>query len=216
MKHTIIIALSIFANLFQANAQSEEYLESMKETVTSIQTAAWGTDLQPFANQMERIASAEPKEWLPQYWAAFCYLNISYAEKTVEKKDLILDKADKFVAAAEALSANNDEIEVLKANLASARVAADPMSRWQKYGALSTAALEKATTLNAANPRIYLHQATGIFFTPEAYGGGKKNALPLIKTAIEHYEKFKPTSEIMPNWGLTTAQYLLAEAEKEG
>jgi hypothetical protein len=213
MKHLIIVTVLAFTGL-QLNAQKEEFTAAMQEITDSLHQAKFGTDWQPYANQLERIAEAEPKEWLPRYWAAFCYLNLTYTEPNADKRDLILNKAERFLLAADSLSTNNDELEVMRANIASARIGVDPMNRWQKYGALATAAIEKAKKLNDKNPRIYLHEAQGVFFTPEAYGGGKQKALPLIKIAIQHFDAFKPTSGIMPNWGKNVADYMLTEAEK--
>jgi hypothetical protein len=75
-------------------------------------------------------------------------------------------------------------------------------------------AIEKAKSINPVNPRIALHEAQNVFYTPEAYGGGKQKALPLIKAAIELFAAFKPASAIMPNWGASAAQYMLGEAQK--
>ena len=211
----IILIISILATSFSASfAQSADYATTMKSIVDSIQTAKRGADLMPFANQMERIAAVETKEWLPNYWAAYCYMSKSYGEKTGDKKDILLEKAESLTAAADKLSPANDEIEVLKANIANARIAADKMNRWEKYGAIVSKALGNAKKLNPQNPRAQLLEAQSIFYTPEAYGGGMKKALPLIKGAIEKFENFKPTSDLMPNWGLSTAKYFLSEAEK--
>ena len=122
--------------------------------VADIQGAQFGEDLQPFANTLERIAAAEPKEWLPSYWGAFCYMMKSFTEPVVEKKDQYLEKAEKLVTTADELNPNNDEVEVLKANIASARMAVDPMNRWQKYVPISSAAIAKAKALNPLNPRL--------------------------------------------------------------
>ena len=214
MKRIILIFSILATTVMSSNAQSEEYVSSMKEIVDSIQTSKWGTDLIPYANQLERVAGVETKEWLPNYWAAYCYMNKSYMEPISEKKDLLLEKAEKLIATAEQLMPNNDEIEVLKANIASARMAVDPQSRWQKYGAISGEALGKAIKINTENPRAKLLQAQGIFYTPEAFGGGKQKALPLIKEALAKFEAFKPASAIMPNWGLFIAKYMMSEAEK--
>ncbi len=214
MKKIIIATLIALAGHTAVQAQNEEYLAAMQEVVDSTQKAPFGTDLRPFANQFERIADNETKEWLPRYWASLCYLFMTYAEPAADKRDLLLDKADQLLVAADAISSSNDELEVLRANIASGRVGVDPMGRWQKYGAITAAALEKAKKINPNNPRIYLHEAQGLFYTPEAYGGGQKKALPLIKTALEHYEKFKPSTTIMPAWGKSLALYMQAEAEK--
>jgi hypothetical protein len=209
---TTFVTLALTATLL--SAQDNDYQTTMKEIVSSIQTAAQGEDLTPQANQLERIAAVEQKEWLPLYWASFCYMLKSLTESNGAKKDIILEKAEALIGKADSIQAKNDEILVLKANLASIRIGVDPQGRWQKYGAISGAAITAAKAVNAENPRIVLHEAQGIFYTPEAFGGGKEKALPLIKTAIEKFEKFKPTSDLMPNWGKEVAQYMLIEAEK--
>jgi hypothetical protein len=195
-------------------AQSSEYFQTMTDVVADIQSTPFGQDLIPFANTMERIATAEPKEWLPPYWGAFCYMIKSFTEPVNEKKDQMLERAEKLVATADALSPNNDEIEVLKANIATARMAVDPQNRWMTYGPVSGAAIAKAKSLNPLNPRVTLHEAQTVFYTPEAYGGGKDKALPLIKNAVELFAAFKPASPIMPNWGADAAQMMLSEAKK--
>jgi hypothetical protein len=214
MKRILLIINILLTSLTFSYAQSEEYKTTMQEIVDSIQAAKWGVDLTPYANQLERIASAETKEWLPNYWASFCYMLKSYSEPVAEKKDILLEKAENLIAAAEKLMPKNDEIEVLKANIASARMAVDPQNRWQKYGEIVGKNLAAAQKLNPENPRAKLLEASSIFYTPEAFGGGKKKALPILKTAVEKFEVFKPTSTLMPNWGLNTTKFMLVEAEK--
>ena len=192
-------------------AQNPEYVKAMEDVVTNVQTAKFGSDLTSFANQFERIAAAEPKEWLPNYWVAYCYLMKNYSEQNADKKDILLEKAESFIAAAEKISPNNDEIEVLKANIASGRLAVDPQNRWQKYGAINQKALDNAKNLNDENPRIKLLEAQNIFYTPEAFGGGKDKAMPVLKETLEKFAKFKPKSSIMPNWGEATAKYMLSQ-----
>lgn len=214
MKRIILIFTILARTTIALFAQSEEYKTTMKEIVDSIQSAKWGTDLTPYANQLERVAGVETKEWLPNYWAAYCYMNKSYIEPVAEKKDLVLEKAETLISAAEKVMPNNDEIEVLKANIASARMAVDPQNRWQKYGEVTGKALGTAQKLNPKNPRAKLLEAQGVFYTPEAFGGGKQKALPLIKEALAKFEAFKPSSDIMPNWGLFIVKYMATEAEK--
>ena len=214
MKRITLLFLISGLTINFLSAQDNDYQTSMKEVVANIQEAAFGEDLTPYANQMERIAAVEKKEWLPLYWASFCYMMKSFSEPMSEKKDQLIEKAEQLVAAADSLMPKNDEIAVLRANLASARLSVDPQNRWQKYGPISAIAIATAKSLNPDNPRIALHEAQGVFYTPEAFGGGKEKALPLIKTTIEQFSKFKPASDIMPNWGESAARYMLAEAEK--
>ncbi|WP_428666704.1 hypothetical protein [Runella sp.] len=211
MKQNILLFLALVGIQTVASAQNPEYVKAMEEVVTKIQTAAFEEDLTPQANLLERIAAAEPKEWLPNYWAAYCYTMRSLSEPIADKKDVVLEKAEKLIASAEKLSPNNDEIEVMKATIAGARLAVDPQNRWQKYGQISEEALAAAKKISPENPRAKLLEAQSIFYTPEAYGGGKKKSEPLLKEALEKFAKFKPVSTIHPNWGLSVTQYMLSQ-----
>ena len=93
--------------------------------------------------------------------------------------------------------------------IASLRMMADPMSRFLQYGPVAEEALTMATKLNPANPRVYLLQGQDKFFTPEQYGGSKKEAKKLFEEALKRYDTFKPFSELEPNWGRRSAQYFL-------
>lgn len=208
----ILLVISILSLVFTKTfAQSSAYLQAMEEAVSAVQAAPFGTDLSQNANQFERIAAAEPKEWLPNYWSAYCLMMNSYTEQNPDKKDILLEKAEKLITSAENIMPNNDEIEVLKANIASARMAVSPQDRWQKYGAISGKALKAAFKINPENPRAKLLEAQGIFYTPEAFGGGKEKSKPLFEEAIEKFAKFKPATSISPNWGETVAKWTLSQ-----
>lgn len=214
MKRFILLSLLIALTTIAVFGQNADYTKTMEEVVSKIQTSKWDDDLTPLANQLERIASVETKEWLPGYWAAYCYMSKSYQEPVKEKKDMYLEKAEKLLTAAQALNPVSDELEVMWANVANARMVVDPQNRWQMYGMLVQKHLAAAETINPGNPRSKLLEAEGVFFKPESFGGGKKLALPLIKETLERYEKFKPSSSIMPDWGKPVAEYMLSEAEK--
>ncbi len=166
--------------------------------------------MQQVANQLERIASAEPNQWLPAYWAAYSYINMSFMEKENMRKDQYLDQADKFLEKAEAIDGNNDEIMVLKAYAAQSRIAIDGQSRFTTYNGIFTDALNKAQKINADNPRIYLLEGQMLYHTPEAFGGGKSTACPKLKLALDKYASFKPSSTISPDWGIKNAEHFSA------
>jgi hypothetical protein len=198
----------IFGNL---KAQNPAYTKAMEGLVSEIQSTQFGTSLQASANKMERIASTEKTEWLPNYWVAYCCMTDSYSEPDAGKKDQLLDKADSYLANVDKLVKDNDEVEVLRANLASARMAVNPQDRWMKYGGLFQKAISTAKKLNAENPRIAFLEGQGIFFTPENFGGGKAKAKPVLEKSNEQFGKFKPASAIHPNWGQPILQWMLSQ-----
>lgn len=208
----LLVCLFLFVGA--AHAQNEKYTQAMSAVLTDFRAQANSpTALQEIANRFERIATAEPKEWLPRYHAAFCYSTIAFMTQNATDKDKILDKADALITDAAAIAGENDEIYVLKAYIAQARLAADPMSRWQTYGAVFGEMLEKAKAINPENPRIYMLQGTNLFYTPEQFGGGKQTAKPVLEQALEKFTNFKPASAIHPMWGKSQAQAIAEQCK---
>ena len=211
MKRTSLIIsmlLLSFSNLF---AQNPAYTKAMEGLVAEIQGTQFGTSLQASANKMERIAATEKTEWLPNYWVAYCYMMDSYSEKDDDKKDLLLDKADVFVEKIEKLNPKSEEVEILKANIANARMAVSPSIRWMTYGGKVSKAIGAAQKINAENPRIALLEGQGLFYTPAMFGGGKDKAKPVLEKAMQQFAKFKPVSNLYPNWGESTVKWLLSK-----
>ena len=211
MKKIMMISVGLLMKMSVIFAQNPNYTKAMEGLVSEIQTAKFGTLLQPLANKMERIAATEKAEWLPNYWVAYCYLMDSYVEKEDDKRDMLLDKADIFIGNADKLVKNNEEVEILRANLANARVAVKPSFRWMTYGGKIEKALNTAKKLNTENPRIALLEGQSIFYTPAMFGGGKEKSKPVLEKSIQQFAKFKPASTIHPNWGEMTAKWMISK-----
>ena len=211
MKQLLIIASTLFY-AFTGFGQSAQYEASMTELTFAIQNSHNG-GLLAHANSMERIAAAESKEWLPQYWVAYCLINETYTISETAKKEQLLEKAKVFLEKAEELNPNNTEVEVMKANYAQAMLAIDPMSRWEKYGAEFQNALGRAEKIDAQNPRIAYLMGTNIFYTPEGFGGGKKNAKPRFVQAKALFAKQTVAKPYAPSWGMAETDYFLKQCE---
>jgi hypothetical protein len=197
-----------------SSAQNKKYMDAMEKNVTALDSAYTNEKLQPLANTFERIASAEKSEWLPNYYAAYCNVNMSYNVKG-DMIDTYCDKAEKYLHIADSLSPNNSEIYTLKAQVASARISVNPMSRGQKYGTLSAELREKAKELDKTNPRPYYLEGTSYYFTPPMFGGGKDKAKPSFQKALELYGSFKPASTIAPRWGKPSTEYFLKKCDEK-
>lgn len=213
MKQTLTILALLSVTLF-ANAQSKKYAMAMEKNVMALDTTRDGKGLQSLANNFERIASAEKSEWLPSYYAAYCYVNMTYSTKG-DEIDTFCDRAEKFIKVADSISPNNSEIYTLKAQIASARISVNPMARGQKYGTESGELREKAKELDKTNPRPYYLEGTAYFYTPPMFGGGKDKAKPVFEKALQMYETFKPESSIAPNWGKNSCAYFIKECDKK-
>lgn len=210
----ILSILSLIFIFHVASAQNQRYISAMEKNVASLDTTRDGLQLQNLANNFERISSAEKSEWLPRYYTAYCYVNMTYSTKG-NQIDTYCDKAETYLKIADSISPNNSEIYTLKAQIASARISVNPMSRGQKYGTISGELRDKAKELDKSNPRPYYLEGTGFYYTPPMFGGGKDKAKPVFQKALEMYETFKPASSIAPNWGKNSTIYFIKECDKK-
>lgn len=213
MKTIFILLIAVLATNTPIWAQSDPYKQAMTQAISTMQARPEHSSVaavEASASQFERIASTEPTEWLPRYYAGLNYVYLGFMGKDETTKDKFLDQADVNLKAAEAISADNDELAILRASIAQARLAVDPMSRWQQYGTLFQASIEKAKVLNVNNPRIYLLEGSSLMHTPEQFGGGPNAGCPVLKQAVEKFATFKPASALSPTWGQKQMEPLLA------
>jgi hypothetical protein len=189
-------------------AQNKGYVAAMKKNIAFIDTTRGIVPLQNLANAFEQIAQKEKSEWLPNYYAAYCYATMAQGSKG-STIDTYCDKADAFINRADSIHPNDSEIITVKAQIASARIAVNFAKRGAKYGHQSIALINDAKKLDPGNPRPWLLEGQSKFFTPPALGGGKQKAKPLFEKALALYGTFKPVSAIHPDWGKKTADYFL-------
>ncbi len=203
----LLLSIAIASSVF---SQSASFTATMQKYVAQLDTATNAATIQDMANKFERVALAESKEWLPNYYAALCYVWISFMQKDVTKIDALVDKADALIETAMKINSNESEIFLLKGMSAAARIMVDPMSRGMQYGTLAGSYYDKAIGLNADNPRAYLLKAQSTAYTPEQFGGGPLKAEPMLITALEKFEKDQPSTSILPHWGKDQADKLAA------
>ena len=208
----IIMSIALISIHALSNAQNTKYLAAMQKNLAGLDTTRSTEKLQGLANTFERIGSAEKGEWLAPYYAAYCYVNMTYNVKG-DMIDTYCDKAETFINRADSLNPNNSEVYALKAQITSARISVNPMTRGQKYGPMAGELRAKAKQLDAANPRPYYLDGTAAFYTPSAFGGGKDKAKVAFEKAKGLYETFKPASTIAPNWGKGSTEYFLKLCE---
>ncbi|HXC04640.1 MAG TPA: hypothetical protein VNZ86_07790 [Bacteroidia bacterium] len=213
MKHFFLFCSAFFL-LFSVTAQNKRFVASMEKNIKMMDTCKSVSGYQQTSNAFERIANAEKKEWLPPYYTALCHIFMATMQ-TGDKIDEYCDIAERYVNKADSLSPNNSEVYALKALLYSSRIGVNPMMRGAKFGGMSGEMSAKAKELDPANPRPYLLQAQGKYYTPPQFGGGKDKALPLLEEAVKKYDAFKPASTIHPDWGKARAKMLLEDCQKK-
>lgn len=210
MKKVLLSFLLLGACSF-AFAQDDQYTAAMEKNVTALDSTHSPEGLQALENNFERIANVKQTEWLPYYYAGFCQAMLAFMEQDNSKVDALSDKAGELATKAAALSKDNSEITCLQSMVASSRIKVDPQSRGMEFGMKSARLLQAAQKLDTSNPRVYLLDGQGKFYTPEQYGGGKSAARPILEEAVQKFAGFKPASAIAPHWGEDRAKMLLAQ-----
>jgi tetratricopeptide (TPR) repeat protein len=201
MKKVFLIS-TLLLFLLQIHAQDESsYMMIMVKQKKSFKMARGVADYQELANSFERIANAESDQWHPLYYAALCYINMTFSGDDVTAFDGYLDKAQTFIDKALAIYPDESEIHVLQALLYQARIRVDPAGRGMTYSIKANESLVKALEYNDGNPRAYYLQAMNVLGTPKAYGGGPEKACPIFQKADETYKSHKPDHVLSPTWG---------------
>lgn len=211
MKKTLIAALLLIGALFSTDVvgQNAKFMQAMEKNLAMLDSIQMPDELMNKASQFIRIAMAEPNEWLPSYYAAYCQIMATTRAKGTEKLDEWLDEADKNLEEGLKRKPNESELLTLKAMASFMRMRVNPMERWQKYGGISQEYLAKAKEADPTNPRPWMLQGQSVLFTPEQFGGGKDKAMPILNTAMDKFNAFKPASKIHPNWGKAYCESLM-------
>lgn len=214
-KYMLSAALSCVSVITFAQAGYEKI---MTEKIAKIETCKTVDDFQTLANDFQRIGDKEKGKWLPNYYAAFSYIQkgrVLMREGKMENLDEAADQAQKFVDAAGSTEKENSEIHLLQKMIFSLKMMVNPQQRYMTYGMQAADELKKAENFDASNPRIALIKAEDVYFTPEQYGGSKTKGLELFKLALEKFNAYKPKTTLDPNWGKSEAEYFLNMGDKK-
>ncbi len=212
MKKLLLTTGMLFLLVF-AYCNNNTYENAMLNNLKAYNAAKTVEELQDVANKFVTIAMAEKDKWLPYYYAADVYINMSFRSNDGNTKDQLLDQAQKYLDEAIKLQPNESENYVLQGYLYQGRIQVDPMTRGQQYVMKANESFGHAKAIDPENPRIYFLQGMNIFGTPEAFGGGAKNAKPLFQIASEKFAKFTPVDSIHPDWGKEINEKMLKQCE---
>lgn len=196
-------------------AKAQDFKAPLKATWDVFDTTMNQEKKVTLSNKLTLIAKKWPNEWATHFYAGLSKIYVSYDIKGDEAKaDALIDEAEKERDEAVALlGKENDETIVYQALIANARLAVNGMQRWQKYGKIFTDKLKEASEKNPENPRIYYLKALSTRFTPKAFGGGKKAALPYFEKAEGYFAKENSNDILKPYWGKIQNTYFLADCK---
>ncbi|MEC3965928.1 hypothetical protein [Flagellimonas halotolerans] len=166
------------------------------------------------SNLFERIATAEPDNWLPYYYVSQINTIISFGEKDEEKLGKQLEKAKEFIDVAKAISPNNPEILIQEALINTAWIAFDGVTYGMTLSQKNAQLYQKAMELAPNNPRVILSKAEWDMGSARYFG---KDTVPYCKDverALELFATFKSETPFYPTWGEERAKEVLANCGK--
>ncbi len=152
-------------------------------------------------NLFERIANAEPNEWLPHYYIAQINSLKSWNLKDEAILKSQLDKAQKHLDKAMAISENNSELLVMQAQVLTNWVVYDGMTYGMKYAAKISELYAKAKAIDPENPRAVFGRADWDMGSAKYFGKDTAPYCKDIEASIKLFDTFKPKSDFHPNWG---------------
>jgi tetratricopeptide (TPR) repeat protein len=163
------------------------------------------------ANIFERIATAEPDNWLPPYYVAQINVLNSLGEKDVTKLKAQLDKAQNFINDAKAISKDNPEILTLQALWYTAWIVYDGQQYGMTYSAKAAELYNKALAIAPNNPRVILSKAEWDINSAKYFGQSTEAYCKDLQRAIDLFPTFKPKEKFYPTYGEERAKKIQVE-----
>ncbi len=162
------------------------------------------------ANIFERIAAAEPENWLPAFYVSQINVFASFNEKDKDKVKLELDKALTFLNEAKTRSKENPEIMVLEAQYYTAWIVQDGMQYGMKYSPKVAELYQAALKIAPENPHVLLGKTEWDIGSAKYFNKPTDIYCADLKRAVASYDTFKPAGEFYPQGGKEYAESVLA------
>jgi len=206
MKNLILIAFFIISGIVDAQTNFEKGMTKAFEL--------WEANkIDEAENLFERIAKAEPKQWLPNYYIAQINSLKSWTVKDIAILKPQLEKAQNHLDIAMTKSENNAEILVMQAQIFTNWIAYDGRSYGMKYSAKVNELYEQAIKLEPHNPRVVFNKADWNMNSAKYFGKDTAPYCKDIEASIQYFDTFKPKSEFHPNWGKGRAEQVVASCK---
>ena len=203
MKNQILV-LVLFLSIFSLNAQDPAYQQAMGQAMGTFAEAKTAEDYNGAANTFARIATVSKGEYLPDYYAAFSLIIESFYLKDDAKRDQLADQAMEHIKAAEAISQNNVELEILRGYALTAKLVVNPAARGQKYSPMIAQHYGKAMQMDPQNPRAMAMMARNEMGIAQFFGADPAEACAMAEKSIALFEGESPNG-FEPRWGKDVA-----------
>lgn len=167
----------------------------------------------------ERIGRAESKDslrqWLPLYYSANVLVASSFDVKEVEKRTVMLEKAEKLIKDAFEYSPINSELKTLEGLLYTSYVAMNPQEYGMRYSAKIMGIYQEALAIDPENPRALLHSTDYEMNTARFFGKDLSPYCERINKIIPIFENQKSDYPFAPKWGKERAEQIIKSCKAE-
>ncbi len=220
MKKYLLLALISTAAISTVfSQQNDRYAAAMEELIVEIDAIDNDANLQELSNRMQRIAGAEPGEWLPNYYLSYIAMQRAMKamqENRTEDLQAHLQAAETHLNAASEIVGENSEIACLQGYVYMGNIWVDQMTNGPIFSPQAHAAFQKAIALDATNPRPHMLSGMLTLFTPTFFGGGAENAMPALEAAAALFEEESTTDRnTLPTWGAASNNWMLEKAQSD-
>lgn len=200
---TLLLVATLIGNTFAQPGYMMQMGKAMR---------LWGDNKQTEAvARFERVASVNPKKWLPDYYIALiCAIDV-LNKRDPQNNQALLKKANQALEKAMTKSTDNAELYCLKGLIYTAQITLDPINNGQKLSPLVIQNYQKAITLDNNNPRAIYLLAEYQLSMAKMFGGNTDNYYKQLELAIKKFDTFKAPSSFHPKWGKERAQQLLKQ-----
>lgn len=207
MKHLILIATLLVTGVIYSQTNFEK---GMQDAFSLWEANKW----EEAENMFERIATAQPEQWLPHYYIAQINSLKSWNQTDANVLKAQLDKAQEHLNIAMGISKNNPELLVMQAHVLTNWVAFDGMTYGMKYSAKISELYSKALKMAPNNPRVVSGKAEWGMGSAKYFGQDTAPFCKELEKALELFATFKPESPLHPNWGKERVEQVLASCKE--
>lgn len=169
----------------------------------------WENKIVEASNLFERIATAEPDNWLPYYYVAQVNTLASFGEKDLQKLSVKLEKAKEFLDVAKAISPDNPELLIQEALINTAWISFDGATYGMILSQKNVQLYNRAMELAPNNPRVILSKAEWDMGTARYFGKDTAPYCKDVEKALELFATFNSEIPYYPSWGKERAQQVL-------
>lgn len=184
MKKIIILIVMIFVT----NIYSQDSLNiNLKNLAVSASESFNQAQLMSAAGMAERILSHQKDNLFARYYRTFVqYIQIQNGVRTLEKPK-ILAMIDACTENANILADSKEwecEANIILASVNMMKISVKPEAAQEIFMKIYDY-LGRAEKADPENPRLHLTKGIMTLNTPEMFGGGIKNAMPILQKAFE-------------------------------